>query len=145
LHSGYDGHSLDASRLAPFVRFANAAAAGERLFFVSHSSIRTTGYASTTETAQYLVWKVGGRPKATVPLDADPMGLERLSVYSKGGFHVRGFKGSGANDHCAHLGLMRDVLRVHLAPRWERPSPEPRPENGAGPEAVALREASRKR
>ncbi len=118
LHSGYEGHSLDVKRLAPFVRFAESAAKGERLLFVSHSSILTTGYASTTETAQYLVWKVGGKVRPTEPLAADPMGLERMSSYSRGGFHVRGFKGSGAADHCAHIGLMRDVLRVHLAPRW---------------------------
>src|SRR5690606_38177759 len=49
LHSGYSEHSLDTDRLAPFVRFAKRAAERDTLMFVSHSSIRTTGYASTTE------------------------------------------------------------------------------------------------
>lgn len=151
LHSGYDGDSLDAAKMAPFVRFARAAAAGTKLLFVSHSSILTTGYASTTETAQYLTWKVGGRPETVEPLDVDPMGLERMLAYSSGGFHVRGFRGSGAADHCAHLGLMRDVLRVHLGPRWlpnlaPKAAPKTAPDADQpmrmSPGAVALRDHS---
>jgi hypothetical protein len=88
--------------------------------FVSHSSIITPGYASTTETAQYLVWRLGGKPQPSTSTLADPMGLERITSFSKGNFHVRGFRGNGAADHCAQLGLMRDVLRVHIKPRWER-------------------------
>jgi hypothetical protein len=120
LHAGYVGQSLDPKRLAPFVAFAEAAARGNRLLFVSHSSIATTGYASTTETARYLSWKVGGRPAAVDALAHDPMGLERFEALSLGDFHLRGFRGNGAADHCAHLGLMRDVLRVHVLPRWQR-------------------------
>jgi hypothetical protein len=120
LHAGFSGRSLSADRLNPFVDFAKRAEQGERLFFVSHSSIRTPGYASTTQTANYLVWKLGAKPRPSAPLAADPMGLTRLSSFSSGDFHVRGFAGSGAGDHCAHLALMRDVLRVHLAPRWQR-------------------------
>ncbi len=135
LHSGYSSHSLDPERMAPFVALAKAAARGDRMFFISHSSILTTGYASTTETAQYLMWKVGGKPEPVEPLQADPMGLERMRAFSRGNFYVRGFKGSGAADHCAHLGLMRDVLRVHLAPRWRRSTPV-----SHEPEALALRQ-----
>lgn len=138
LHSGYVGQSLDAERLAPFVGFAQQASLGRRLLFVSHSSILTTGYASTTETANYLVWRVGGRPRSAEPLKADPMGLERLAVYTSGDFHVRGFRGSGSSDHCAHLGLMRDVLRVHLAPRWAEPRDVRVNDTGAVAETEAL-------
>lgn len=127
LHAGFDPAGLDAQKLAPFVHFAQQAAEGQRLMFVSHSSIRTPGYASTTQTARYLAWKVGGKPKDVSPANQDPMGLERYSAFSKGNFHVRGFRGSGASDHCAHLGLMRDVLTVHLQPFWraQRPQAEP--------------------
>lgn len=119
LHSGYVDKSLDITKLAPFARFAERAAREEVFMFVSHSSILTPGYASTTETAQYLVWRLGGKPMPSTSAVADPMGLERISFFSKGNFHVRGFRGNGAADHCAHLGLMRDVLRVHVKPRWE--------------------------
>jgi LysM repeat protein len=123
LHVGFDGASLDQARMAPFVEFSRAAAASERLFFVSHSSITTPGYASSTETARYLVWKNGGRPKAVDAIDSEPMGLERITVFNQGDFHVRGFRGNSAADHCAQLGLMRDVLRVHLLPRWREGTP----------------------
>jgi hypothetical protein len=62
------------------------------------------------------------------------MGLERYATYSQGNFHVRGFAGSGASDHCAHLGLMRDVLNVHLQPFWQNTR-----QSVAPPEAVARR------
>lgn len=131
LHSGYVGQSLDKERMAPFARFAQQASEGNRMLFVSHSSILTTGYASTTETSNYLVWKVGGRTRPAEPLKRDPLGLERMSTFSSGDFHVRGFRGSGAADHCAHLGLMRDVLRVHLGPRWSTPRKTRSSESGA--------------
>lgn len=119
LHAGFEDASLNAERMQPFVDFAKLAAAGSRLMFVSHSSIRTPGYASTTQTARYLIWKVGGRPQSTSSTASDPMGLDRYATFSQGNFHVRGFVGSGASDHCAHLGLMRDVLNVHLQPFWQ--------------------------
>ncbi len=133
LHSGYVGQSLDAQRLEPFIEFAQSATHGNRLLFISHSSISTTGYASTTETAHYLVWKVGGQPAPVEPLPQDPMGLERMEAFSEGDFHVRGFRGSGSADHCAHLGLMRDVLRVHVLPRWQKRHER----SSTSPEAVA--------
>lgn len=138
LHAGYTESSLDHARLGPFARFAVQASRGEKLMFVSHSSIPTPGFASTTETSQYLIWKVGGQPKAVQPNGSDPWGLERLSMFSQGSFHVRGFRGSGAADHCAHLGLVKDVLRVHLRPRWERAPAQRAEPKAKAPEALAL-------
>jgi LysM repeat protein len=125
LHAGYSGASLDRERLMPFIEYARSAALGERLMFVSHTSIPTPGYASTTQTARYLIWALGGKPHAVEPLVSDPMGLERLEAFNQGDFHVRGFRGNGASDHCAQLGLMRDVLRVHVLPRWQTTNLEP--------------------
>jgi hypothetical protein len=34
---------------------------------------------------------------------------------------MRGFAGNDKMDHCAHFGLLQDVARVHLAPRWKSP------------------------
>lgn len=120
LHSGYWGDSLNAQKLAPFTRFAQRAAKEERLLFVSHSSLFPRGYASTTETARYLIWKTGGEPKPSKARKEDPMSLELLSSYSKGNFHVRGFRGSDTADHCAQAALLRDVLRIHLRTRWAK-------------------------
>jgi hypothetical protein len=49
------------------------------------------------------------------------MGLELLDRFDKGGFHMRGYSGGSELDHCAHLGLYRDILKVHVAPRWSAP------------------------
>jgi hypothetical protein len=85
---------------------------------VSHSSIIPPGYASTTETAHFLIHALGGRPTPTKSRPSDPMGLDLLERFDKGGFHVRGYAGGSELDHCAHLGLYRDILKVHVAPRW---------------------------
>jgi hypothetical protein len=89
--------------------------------YVSHSSIMPRGFASTTETANFLIDRVGGRAVRARPRKGDPMGLELISLFSRGNFHVRGFSGNGKLDHCAHIGLLRDVLKVHLRPRWNSP------------------------
>ncbi|MBI3201445.1 MAG: hypothetical protein HYZ29_07875 [Myxococcales bacterium] len=121
LHSGYNGESLNELQLRPFADFAKEASARHKLMFVSHSSIIPPGYASTTETAKFLIEKVGGKPKKTKPRGADPMGLDLNARFSKGSFHVRGYNGNDKMDHCAHIGLLRDVLKVHVKSRWDSP------------------------
>jgi hypothetical protein len=118
LHAGYAGRGLNSVQLAPFVEFAQRAGAGNKLMFVSHSSIIPPGYASTTETANYLIDQLGGKPRPSRPRSSDPMGLDLIDYYVQKGFHVRGFAGHGKLDHCAHLGLFRDVLRYHVRRRW---------------------------
>jgi len=119
LHCGYTGNAINGLPIAMFTEFAKRAASGETLMFVSHSSIIPPGYASTTETADYLVHEVGGRLRDV--RGAGPMGMELITRYSKGNFHVRGFSGNDKMDHCAQIGEYRDVLRVHVRPRWNSP------------------------
>jgi len=119
LHCDYvSGGGLEEHQLAAFLKFARAAARGDKLMVVSHSSIIPPGYASTTETSNYLIDALGGRPASSRARDSDPMGLELVSRFDRAGFHVRGYSGNAELDHCAHLGLFRDILRVHLLPRW---------------------------
>ncbi len=121
LHCGYGGRSLNGEQIAPFIDWARRAARGEVTMFVSHSSIIPPGYASTTETAGLLVERVGGKLRMARPRAGEPMGLELIRRYTRGRFHVRGYAGNGPLDHCAHLGLFRDVLKVHVRPRWGSP------------------------
>jgi hypothetical protein len=121
LHSGYSGNSLNEAQLKPFVDFAKLAAERKRFMFVSHSSIIPPGYASTTETSNFLIAKVGGRPRTTKPRSGDPMGLDLNSRFSRGNFHVRGYYGNDKMDHCAHIGLLKDVLKIHVKRRWHSP------------------------
>jgi murein DD-endopeptidase MepM/ murein hydrolase activator NlpD len=121
LHSGYSGNTLNETQLKPFIDWTRDAVRGRKFFFVSHSSIIPPGYASTTETANFLVRKVGGKARRTTPRGSDPMGLDLISRYSRGNFHVRGYNGNDKMDHCAHIGLYRDVLKVHVKRRWNSP------------------------
>lgn len=120
MHTGYLGGKLDEAQLKPFVGYARKAAAGQRLMFISHSSIIPPGYASSTETARHLVRALGGEPRTAKPRKGDPWGLDLNSRYDRGGLHVRGYDGNDKPDHCAHIGLFRDVLSVHLAKRWAK-------------------------
>lgn len=119
LHCGYQGHSVNGLQIQAFAEYAKQAATGHKLMFVSHSSIIPPGYASTTETANFLIHEVGGVPQAS--RGKGPLGLELISRYSRGKFFVRGFSGNDKLDHCAQLGLYRDVLKVHIRPRWNTP------------------------
>jgi LysM repeat protein len=121
LHCGYSGESLNEAQIASFIEFSRSATARNKLMFISHSSIIPPGYASTTETANFLIWKLGGKPRQSRPRGSDPMGLDLISRYSRGNFHVRGYVGNDKMDHCAHIGLYRDVLKVHIKPRWRSP------------------------
>jgi hypothetical protein len=121
LHCGYAKNSLNELQIGSFISFAEQAARGDKFMMVSHSSIIPPGYASTTETANFLVHKLGGRPQPAQPRPSDPMGLELISRFSKGAFHVRGFSGNDKMDHCAHIGFFRDVLKVYVKPRWNSP------------------------
>jgi hypothetical protein len=121
LHAGYVDNHVDGRQIAGVIEFAKRAAAGEGLLFVSHSSIIPPGYASTTETAHWLVWSVGGKPVSARRRNAEVMGLDLISRFDREDFHVRGYAGNDKMDHCAHIGLFRDVLQAHILPRWKSP------------------------
>jgi hypothetical protein len=59
LHSGSSAAEKEI-QLAPFVRFAQLARQGRKVFFLGHSDVPTSGYESTTKTAHNLVARVGG-------------------------------------------------------------------------------------
>ena len=122
LHTGYideQAHSLKTDQIAPFVAFAKRAARKQTFMFLSHSSIIPPGYASTTEVASYVVGTLGGRPKKANRQDV--LGLDMIDRFDKGNFHMRGYTGDDKPDHCAHIGLMVDIVRAHLEPRWKTP------------------------
>lgn len=122
LHVGYNGDgTLERPGLEPFIEFAKKAKAGKKFMFASHSSIIPPGYASTTETVNYLVHELGGAEKKAKPRATDPWGLDLNAKFDAGNFHARGYDGNDKMDHCAHIGLLRDVLKSHIKPRWKSP------------------------
>lgn len=115
LHAPRDSEVFKA-RMAPFVKFAERASQGERFMAITHSSIPTPSYASSTETAHYLTSALGGKPLA-VRRD-DGFGLELVESFSKGDLHVRGYAGNDKADHCAQLFLLRNIFGA-LGKRWK--------------------------
>jgi hypothetical protein len=116
LHGSRD-LSVLALQLDPIVRFAKRAEQDEVFMYVSHSSIDTDGYASSTEGVHFLLSALGARPLRVER--EDPLGMRLVELYSKGGFHTRGYAGGGKSDHCAHLALYPAVLRA-LEQRWKK-------------------------
>ena len=105
IYCGYAGDvaakKVDEELMAGFLNFARLAAEGRKRLLISHSRQVPEGYASTTDTADYLIGKLGGaRMSAT---EEWPGGLRLQSVFSQGRFDVLGFDGEGPEDHMRHL------------------------------------------
>ena len=122
VHAGYvdpAAKKLKTEQLKPFIAFAKKAKRGQRFMFQSHSSIIPPGFASTREVSTYMVKQLGGKLKRA--RRSDVLGLKLFERFDASGYHVRGYKGDDKPDHCAHLGLMKDVIKVHINRRWKSP------------------------
>lgn len=116
LHAGYVGgqpgpreSQLVAADLEPFVRFARDAAAGTKQMIITHSEIFPGTYASTTETADYLLRQLGVTRQAT--LRWGPMQTQILSDTRRGRLRVVGFAGNSAPDHVDQLHALPECLK----------------------------------
>ena len=102
------GGTLDPRNLDAFVRFAQAAMRGQKRFLVTHSEIFPGTFASTTETADYVLHALGLR--RTPVLRWGPRGMQQLSEVHAGGFDLLGFAGNTAPDHIDHFQAMPEFL-----------------------------------
>jgi hypothetical protein len=89
---------------------------GEKLFAITHTNIKTT-YASTTETAGFLIHE-RGLQKKTVSEEGPRPKMQLVSKADGGNFHVRGFAGGDTHAHCDHLYAMGETLYPMLRDRW---------------------------
>jgi hypothetical protein len=106
-------------QMAPFIGFADEAVAGHKLFAITHSQIQTP-YASTTETADFLLAQEGVTRAA--PNMASPRpGMVMKSRGDAAGFHVLGFAGGDEKAHCDHLHAFGETLLPYLKERWSSP------------------------
>jgi hypothetical protein len=107
IYAGYADNGTSKRRVEPahmagFVKFARDAAAGKKAFLLSHCDLKPQGYASTAETADYLIAALGGkREPARDPWPAE--GLTLKSRYRAGKFEVYAFAGDQGLDHMRHL------------------------------------------
>jgi hypothetical protein len=119
LEEGTDSRTPKREQMRDFRRFARAAAAGEKIFVVSHSDL-VTPYASTRETADDLLRAVEivRRP---VEGEREAGSFAPVTMASKGRFLVVGYPGTTGDDHLVHLreihALWRSFHRIlHALP-----------------------------
>ena len=103
------GGTLDTTNLAAFASFARAAMRGEKRFLVTHSEIFPGTFASTTETADWILAAIG--LKRTPVLRWGPRGMQQLSEVRSGRFELLGFAGNSAPDHIDQLHAMPEMLK----------------------------------
>ena len=102
------GGALDTTNLVAFADFARAAIRGDKRFVVTHSEIFPGTFASTTETADWLLHALGLR--RTPVLQWGPRGMQQLSETRSGRFELLGFAGNSGPDHIDHLHAMPEFL-----------------------------------
>ena len=90
-------------------QFGRNAIAGPKRMIVTHSEIFPGTFASTTETADYLLARLAVPRRAI--LKWGPMGLQQLSEAKSGKFRLMSFAGNSAPDH---------VDQLHALPVWLR-------------------------
>jgi hypothetical protein len=114
LYSGYQGDAaakeVNVELMSGFLRFAELASAGKKRLVISHSRQVPEGYASTTETADFLIGRLKGE-RSEVEKGVWPGGLRLLTRYTRGQVEVLGFDGDGPEDHMRHLRSIGVFLR----------------------------------
>jgi hypothetical protein len=121
MHVGFEPQGyrqVSALGMAPYTLFADDAIQGKKLFAITHSTIATP-YASTTETAEFLL-DAEGIPVDRRPLAGPLPGMLETSRADREGFHVRGFAGEDKAAHCDQLYAFGDLLLPLLKERWEK-------------------------
>jgi hypothetical protein len=120
LHTSYvpegqplaNGGVLDSTNLTALTHFARAAVAKQKRMLITHSEIFPGTYASTTETADWMLASlaVGRRPV----LQWGARGMQQLSEARQGHFTLLGYAGNSAPDHVDQLHAMPELLRQLL-------------------------------
>jgi hypothetical protein len=109
MHAGYINGKPDPRDLDIWAKLSADAEAGKKRFLITHSEIYPGTFASTTETADWLLDEI--HLKARPVLRHGPMGTQQLSEAKKGKFLLRGYAGNSAPDHVDQLHSLPDYLR----------------------------------
>jgi len=117
IHAGYARgrpgpleSELQSDDLLPWLRFAQDAVRRKKRFLITHTEIFPGTFASTTETADWLLGELGLARRPV--LRWGPMQTQQLSEASAGGLRVMGFAGNAAPDHVDQLHGLADYLRL---------------------------------
>ena len=116
IHTDYAGgkpgpleSELGKENLEIWTKLAKDAMAGRKRAVITHSEIFPGTFASTTETADYLLGAVKVTRRAV--LKWGPMGLQQLSEARAGKFLLIGYAGNSAPDHVDQLHSLPTYLK----------------------------------
>ncbi len=101
---------LETEKLEPWLALAREAVAGRKRLLILHTEIFPGTFASTTETADWLIRELGLRRRAVARWG--PMGTALLSDTRAGRLRIRGYAGNSAPDHVDLLHALPDWLRM---------------------------------
>jgi hypothetical protein len=106
------GGTLNTEKLKGFLDYARVALEGKKQFLITHSEIFPGTYASTTETADYLINALHLQRHAV--LKSGPAGMQMLSETHRRGLTILGFAGNTAPDHIDHFHGLPMFLKMIL-------------------------------
>ncbi len=115
VHTGYvngkpgpEESEIETDNLQIWLRLGRDAIAGKKRLIVTHTEIFPGTFASTTETADYLLraWGLAAHPVVRW----GPMKTQILSEAKRGGLLVVGFAGNSAPDHVDQLHSLPEFL-----------------------------------
>ena len=113
MHAGYEDDEgsrvIEGGDVDVFVEFARLAVAGEKQMVITHSTIFPGTFASTTETADYLLERLGLKRRPV--LKWGPLGMQQISHVRAGKFELLGFAGNSGPDHIDHYHALETWLR----------------------------------
>lgn len=115
VHTGYVNgkpgpldSQIETDNLDVWLRFGRDAMAGKKRLIITHSEIFPGTFASTTETADYLLREWGLKPHPVVRWG--PRKTQILSEVKSGGLSVIGLAGNSAPDHVDQLHSLPEYL-----------------------------------
>lgn len=101
---------IDTGALQSIAAFSRGALAGRKQMLITHSEIFPGTFASTTETADWLLGELGLKRRAV--LAWGPMKTQQLSEAKSGSFLLMGLAGNSAPDHVDQLHALADWLGI---------------------------------
>ena len=104
--------ALDAGHLEIFLKFARDAVARRKTMVIIHSEILPGTYASTTETADWLLARLKLTRRPVSRPAPGPLGMREMSEVRAGKFRVMGYAGKAAEDHVVQFESLPWQLRL---------------------------------
>jgi hypothetical protein len=102
IHTGYlEDRKPDPANLEIWLRWSREALAGRKRLIITHSEVFPGTFASTTETADWLLGELGLKRRAV--LKWGPAGMQQLGETQSARFTILSYAGNSAPDHVDQL------------------------------------------